>query len=124
MALTNKIRNAIYQRFGFKPAVILLRTDELETAIESNPFPEAEGEPKTLHLFFLGSEPQNPDMKKLADLKQDNEKYALIGKVFYLFESDGIGRSKLAASVEKALGVTVTARNWRSVCKIMEMAKK
>jgi len=40
-----------------------------------------------------------------------------------LFAPDGIGRSKLAANVEKAMGVPTTARNWRSALKILSMAE-
>jgi uncharacterized protein (DUF1697 family) len=47
-----------------------------------------------------------------------------INKVFYLYAPDGIGRSRLAAKVEKALGVTVTARNWRTVNEIMSIARE
>jgi uncharacterized protein (DUF1697 family) len=93
-------------------------------AIVANPFPEAEAEPKSLHLYFLTVPPENPDLKTLDRLKQDNERYSLNDKVFYLHAPDGVGRSKLATQVEKALGVAATARNWRSVCKIMAMAKE
>jgi uncharacterized protein (DUF1697 family) len=91
----------------------------MEQAMVSNPFPEAESEPKTLHLYFLASTPQNPDLQTLDSIKQANEQFKLIDNVFYLYAPDGIGRSKLAARVEKALGVAATARNWRTVCKIM-----
>ncbi len=40
----------------------------------------------------------------------------------YLHAPDGIGRSKLAERVEKALGVPVTARNWRTVSTLRGMA--
>lgn len=122
--LVDSIRDAIIQSHGFRPEVILLRSEELEKVILSNPYSEAEGEPKTLHVYFLGSAPQNPDLEKLENIKTDSERTTLMGNAFYLHAPDGIGRSKLAASVEKALGVTVTARNWRSVCKIMAMAKR
>ena len=124
LELSNQIRDAIHQSHGFAPDVILLRSEELEKAILANPFPEAQDEPKTLHLYFLGSEPQDPDMQRIEEMKSGSESAVLIGKVFYLHAPDGIGRSKLAAGVEKALGVSVTARNWRSVIKINEMAKK
>jgi len=42
----------------------------------------------------------------------------------YLHAPEGVGRSKLAASSEKLLGVPMTDRNWRTVCKVMEMAGK
>jgi uncharacterized protein (DUF1697 family) len=35
-----------------------------------------------------------------------------------------MGRSKLAANAEKLLGVPTTARNWRTVLRVMEMANQ
>ena len=93
-------------------------------AMVSNPFPQAESNPKTLHLYFLADLPEAPDLEALDALKRDTERYTLAGKLFYLYAPEGIGRSKLAARVEKSLGVAATARNWRSVSKIMAMAKE
>jgi uncharacterized protein (DUF1697 family) len=124
LGLSIRIRDAIHQSHGFTPDVILLRSEEFEEAILANPFPEVQVAPKTLHLYFLESEPHDPNMQGIEQIKSENERVALIGKVFYLHAPDGIGRSKLAAGVEKALGVSVTARNWRSVTKINQMAKR
>jgi uncharacterized protein (DUF1697 family) len=121
--LASEISAAIRKSHGFTPSVILLELGAFEKAIASNPYPEAEAEPKTLHLYFLDSLPEDPDLEGLEGLRRENERFALMGKVFYLHAPDGIGRSKLAARVEKSLGVPATARNWRSVCKIMEMAE-
>jgi uncharacterized protein (DUF1697 family) len=89
----------------------------------NNPFPEAEAEPSTLHLGFLASTPKSPDLKKLASIKTETERFQLIEDVFYLHAPEGVGRSKLAASSEKLLGVSMTDRNWRTVCKLREMAE-
>jgi uncharacterized protein (DUF1697 family) len=123
-ALSGQIGEAVHQSHGFAPQVLLLTAEEFAQAAEANPYPEAEEEPKTLHLYFLAEEPPEPDMEKLEAIKRENERFVLTDKVFYLHAPDGIGRSKLAAGVEKALGVAVTARNWRSVIKIMEMTKR
>jgi uncharacterized protein (DUF1697 family) len=122
--LSNKIRAAIKKSHGFEPQVLLLELEEMEKAVGSNPFPEAESEPKTLHLLFLASVPKNPDYDALESIKTDRERFVLKDGVFYLHASDGIGRSKLAANAEKLLGVWVTGRNWRTVCKIMTMASQ
>jgi uncharacterized protein (DUF1697 family) len=122
--LSNKIRATIKKSYGFEPQVLLLKPEEIESAIESNPFPEAESEPKTLHVHFLASMPKNPDLGALESIKSDRERFALKDKVFYLHAPDGIGRSKLAANTEKLLGVAITGRNWRTVCKVMTMAKQ
>ena len=121
--LSNKISAAIKKSHGFEPQVLLLESEEMERAVESNPFPEAESEPKALHLYFLDAIPENPDFDTLASIKSNRERFALKDGVFYLHAPDGIGRSKLAAKAEKLLGVSATARNWRTVCKIMAMAK-
>jgi uncharacterized protein (DUF1697 family) len=129
--LSKKICAAIEKHCGFVIQVLILDVNELETATlavsakqrASNPFPEAKAEPNTLHCFFLSSLPAKPNLETLESIKKDSEQFRLIGKVFYLYAPEGVGRSKLAMKVEKALGVAVTARNWRTVSKIMEMVK-
>jgi uncharacterized protein (DUF1697 family) len=122
--LSNRIGAAIKKSHGFEPQILLLELEEMEKAVGSNPFPEAESEPKSLHLFFLSSTPKGPDYDALESIRSNRERFALKDGVFYLHAPDGIGRSKLAANAEKLLGVWVTARNWRTVCKVMAMAKQ
>jgi len=119
--LSKSISNKIEKYFGFAPFILLLRPEEFEKILENNPFPKAENDPKTLHVGFLGSIPKEPNLIKLKSLRKENERFRLIGKAFYLYAPDGIGRSKLAANTEKLLGVSMTDRNWRTVNKIMEM---
>ena len=121
--LSNRISAAIKKSHGFEPRVLLLELEEMERAVASNPFPAAESQPKALHLYFLEAMPENPDFDALASIQSSRERFALEDNVFYLHAPEGIGRSKLAARVEKLLGVSATARNWRTVCKIVSMAK-
>lgn len=120
--LAQTISAAIGKKYGFSPHILLFDLPAFQEAMAANPFPEAEPEPKTLHLFFLAEIPPNPDLAALNRLKGENEHYRLINKLFYLHASDGIGRSKLAEKAEKALGVAATARNWRTVSTLMTMA--
>ena len=122
--LSSRIRTTIKKSHGFEPQVLLLELEDIERAVRSNPFPEAESDPKTLHLYFLASMPNNPDLGVLESVKSDGERFALKDGVFYLHAPEGIGRSKLAANIEKVLSVAATGRNWRTVCKVMAMAKE
>ena len=122
--LSTKIRAAIKKSHGFEPQVLLLEPEKIEKAVESNPFPEAESEPKSLHVHILASVPKNPDLDALESIKSERERFVLKDDVFYLHAPDGIGRSKLAANAEKLLGVLATSRNWRTIRKLMEMAKQ
>lgn len=120
--LSKKISAEIKKRRGFEPHVLLLSFEELEKAVTNNPFPEGENDPRTLHAGFLASTPKSPDLKRLESLRANSERFQLVGDIFYLYAPEGIGRSKLAASTEKLLGVPMTDRNWATVRKIIEMA--
>lgn len=122
--LSSRISREIQKRRGFEPRVLLLEPDDIERTIHKNPFPEGATDPVTLHAGFLASAPQKPDLRALASLKTERERFQLIDTVFYLHAPDGVGRSKLAANAERLLGVPMTDRNWRTVCKIREMAKE
>ena len=122
--LSNKIRAAIKKSHGFEPHVLLLKPAEIDRAVASNPFPEAESEPKTLHVYFLASMPNHPDLGDLESIRGDRERFVLKDRVFYLHAPEGIGRSKLAANTEKLLDVAITGRNWRTVRKVMAMVEQ
>jgi len=119
--LSRQIAAEVKKRHGFEPHVLVLNVGALEEAIANNPFPEAVDDPSKLHLGFLASVPKSPDMEKLESFRKDNERFRLIGSVFYLHAPEGVGRSKLAANSEKLLGVPMADRNWRTVCKLYAM---
>ena len=122
--LAERIREAVASSHGCEPQVLVLTTEMIEGAVRANPFPEGEAEPSKLHLFFLEAVPEAPNVEAIEEARSDSERFAVIGFVAYLHAPDGIGRSKLATKVERLLGVEGTARNWRSVVKILEMARE
>jgi len=122
--LGEEISDEIGRCRSFKPHVLVLEKLEFKQAVENNPFPEGESDPKALHLGFLDSVPSHPDLQALEALRAPSEKIELIGRVFYLFAPNGVGRSKLAAKSEKALAVPMTDRNWRTVVKIMSLLEE
>jgi uncharacterized protein (DUF1697 family) len=121
--LASEIGTAVAQSHGFIPKIMLLESPQLAEAIAANPFPQGEDEPKALHFYFLETVPEAPNLAALETLKTDREQFQLIDAVFYLYAPDGIGRSKLAAKVERAMGVSATARNWRTVSQIVTMVE-
>jgi len=117
-SLTTKIGERIEIRYGFRPQIFILSREGLLSAIESNPFTKATSEPKTLHFCMLSEPATNPDLQALDRVKTATESYNLTNHVFYLHAPDGIGRSKLAAVIERSLGVTTTSRNFRTIDKL------
>ena len=118
----NEISREIERKMGFSPEVMVLSAEQLRGSIDNNPFPTDDG--KALHFFFLESLPESPDIEKLGLLKAKSEKFVLEGRVFYLHAPEGVGRSKLAAAVEKSIGVPLTARNWNTVNKLAAMVEE
>lgn len=123
-ALAESINKAFVSQFDFSPDVMLLSALQFEKAVKNNPYADPSNDPKSVHLFFMPHLPKNPDIETMNGIKTATEDFQILANVFYMFAPDGIGRSKLAAKAEKLLGVSATARNWRSVTKIMELAQE
>jgi len=120
--ITNEISLKILKVYGFGPKVILFNEAEFIEAINNNPFDTSDG--KALHFFFMQSQPESPDLERLVAIQSKTEQFRLNKRMLYLFTPDGVGRSKLAAKIEKALGVPVTARNWNTVKKLITMVEQ
>jgi uncharacterized protein (DUF1697 family) len=118
-----KISDVIESEFGFRPTVLALSADELNNALQANPFPQAESEPKTLHFYFLQRDGATLNEAEFQKFAASNELYCLKNGVFYFYAPDGIGRSKLAGKVEKLLGVPTTARNLATVMAVVDLAR-
>ncbi len=123
-ALAAQIKKTIKNKFGFEVSVIVVSQKELAGAIKNSPFAKIPSEEanKVLHLFFMDEVPSNIRRDRLESLQQVGEEWKLKGSVFYLYTPNGFGKSKLATQVEKILGVPATARNWRTVCTLLELA--
>ena len=120
-SLATALPEELLNRCGFSPRLLLIDRARLLQAIEANPFPDASKDGSSLHLGFLEKFPPAPDLNKLTELCSPSEKWQLNGQTFYLYAPEGVGRSRLAAGAEKALGVMLTDRNWRTVTKLFEL---
>lgn len=122
-ALGQKIEQRIETEHGFRPQVFVLTREDLLSAIGANPFLQATEDPSKLHFGFLAEPATDADLTALEAAAKASEAYVLGTSVFYLHAPEGIGRSKLAANLEKHLGVAVTARNYRTVDKLLAIAE-
>src|ERR1700691_3427196 len=74
--LAKRIEHAVRAGCGFQPRVLILSAKELEQAAKSNPFPQAEAQPASLHLMFLAEPPASPDHGAMNKAKTHNEDFA------------------------------------------------
>ena len=122
-AIAKQIAEAVRKSRGFEPRVIVLTLASLKKAAAANPFPESAGDPRSVHVFFLAGRAARADLGAMERAKAKGERFALKGLAFYVHAPAGIGRSKLAGCCERLLGVDVTARNWRTVTSLIELAE-
>jgi uncharacterized protein (DUF1697 family) len=120
-ALQARISRLMLEEFGFEPRVMVISGEELADAIRANPFPDASKDHKRLHLYFLAENPKNADLESLARVDAARERFALKGRVFYLYTPDGFADSVLRSRVERCLQVAATARNWRTANELLKM---
>jgi uncharacterized protein (DUF1697 family) len=123
--LAAEIRAAIKAKFGFEPHVIVISAKELADSVANNPFSELslDSDGKALHFFFLAEAPRNFDQDRLAAVRRQSERWQVEGRILYLHTPQGFGNSKLSSQIERILGVTATARNWSTVCALLNLAK-
>jgi uncharacterized protein (DUF1697 family) len=116
--LSDLIAEAVSSEFGFQISVMVLTASEFAAVVAANPFVSDVAEPKLLHAWFLRETPTKANTQRMDEIASDNEAFLLTDHALYLHAPDGVGRSKLAANIERCVGVPATARNWRTVKKI------
>jgi len=119
--ISDQLSDAIEKRFSFRPKVMCIGADRINSALENNPFPQDPEILKNLHMFFMTEKPKAIDDELLSSIQKEGEEYKYLNRVFYLYAPNGIWKSKIGARVEKILGVPMTARNLRTVMKLQAL---
>ena len=118
------ISELIESTFGLTIPVVVRTAEQLQAAIDNNPFPEMVDQPKFLHLFFC-QEPVAPEA--IAGLDHERflpDRMEAGANEIYVSYQDGVAGSKLTNAVlDRALGQVTTARNWNTVLKLLDMAE-
>ena len=117
------IVDGIRKDFGVDAPVVILAPADVRSAIERNPFRSDAVDAKTLHYFFLTASVSDADFDSLERAKRDSERFGLVDSVFYVHAPDGMAKSKLATKVESCLGVSATARNQRTVERMLALVE-
>lgn len=111
------------ERFGFEVPVMVRTRDELAAIVEADPLGDVATDPKRLQVMFLAGP---LDRARLAHLDPDDfapETFCLGEREIYVWSPEGIRTSPvLKALSDKRLGVAATARNWRTVVALLELA--
>jgi uncharacterized protein (DUF1697 family) len=122
-AIARKVAAEFVKEFGFAAKIVVVDAKRWGTIVENNPYAKfAADNPKTVHAGICEGEPNATGLKALLTKTGGSETFVIGKGIIYLHAPDGFGTSKFAAGMEKACGVPMTVRNWRTIEALWKMA--
>ena len=125
IALEDLVHKMLLDQFGFDIAVIIFTPNYLEKVIAENPFyKDKTKDEKKFYVLFLKDNPLAEQIDHLATYDYSPEEYILVDKLIYYYAAIGAGKAKMSTNFfENKLKVSATARNWRTVNKLLDLSK-
>jgi len=122
-ALEGPFEKAIRERFHFSIPVVVRSASSCSRYVNGNPFPEESTKGSDWVLLALSKLP--PKANAATELQSNatrGERVVKQGDAIWIHYANGIGRSKSTpALLDRYVGSSATARNWRTVLKLNEM---
>ncbi len=119
-----EISSGIKNKFGFDVKVVVMKSKEIEYVFKNNPFIKRKKDADKLCVTFLSKTPSDENIEKMHAIDYSPEEYVIDRRYIYLFLPNGFGKAKLNNNFfENKLKVFGTARNWKTIRKLSELAK-
>ncbi|MCW5518625.1 DUF1697 domain-containing protein [Aureitalea sp. L0-47] len=119
--LQDTFQKAILQKYGWQVPVLVKKPTEIEEFLNNCPFPKEKKEKSYFTLLF--KPPSTENIETTLSYQYPNEEYHITPQCVYFYCSTGYGRAKLSGNFfENKLKVTVTARNYRTMMKLLELS--
>jgi uncharacterized protein (DUF1697 family) len=123
--VADRVTGLLEKEFSMDVPVVVRAPPELTRVASRNPFPVAARErPNLLHVFFLAGTPDAADVVSLSDHELARGSCQVDGNHLYVDYRNGVHNSRLTAQFfTRVLHVDGTARNWRTVVALEELAR-
>ena len=117
-----KLAAKIEKEFGLKIKTMVRARAEIEEIVKNNPFVGQFENDKDLHVFFLDEELSKEKRELLLSNNRETEMFAVRSREIYCLLRVSVLDSLMGKDyIGKKLKVTATARNWRTVNKVLEL---
>ena len=117
------VRDVVRERFGVDTAVVVRTPAQLRDVLDWCPFPEAVASPTTLHVVHLATEPAAGRVADLLAADWTPDAVAVRGREAVVAYAATMHGSRLQhATLTRRLGVDGTARNWRTLTALVDLA--
>lgn len=120
--IAERIKKAIEKEFGLNIKTIVRSIKEIENIVKNNPFDGQFENDKDLHVFFLDEEMPKEKVELLLSNNNENEQYFVRNREIFCWLKVSVLDSLMGKDyIAKKLKVSSTARNWRTVNKVLEI---
>lgn len=122
-AVATAVEEGMAERFGMDVGAVVRTAKRLAAIVAADPLGEVADDPARRMVIFLPAAPDRAALRALAEEDFGDERFEASGLEVYAWCPGGIGRSRLMAALGDArLTPGGTARNWRTVTRLAEMA--
>jgi uncharacterized protein (DUF1697 family) len=115
---SKRIQQEIEKRLGVSSRVTVLTAAELDVAVRGNSLLKVASHPSRLLVGALATRDDRSRLEPLTRKRWGLERLALGERVCYLWCPDGVIKSRLMKEVDRALGESITSRNWSTIQKL------
>ncbi len=116
--IAGAVKACLRNRFGANVPVFVLCAQQLATLVEALPF---EGDPSRVLLYFCMTPLESCEDAVMREHLRPDEELLVTRDVIFLHAPAGVSTSKLAARIERHVPVSLTARNLRTVRRLVDM---
>jgi uncharacterized protein (DUF1697 family) len=122
--LEHAVEKQIKKALGLDVRVLVRTAAQLAKVAKANPFLKAKKDEAALHVTFLKEKPAAAKVKAIDPEVGGADEFRVASREIYLHFPNGYGRTKLNNTFfEKKLAVPATTRNWRTVTKLVDLAR-
>ncbi len=116
------VEAAVQDRYGYFREVMTRTPRELQAALDAHPFDVAD-EARS-YVSMLSAEPGADALAAASAVRTGDDQWRVVGRELHLRYASGAGLATLSQeALAKRLGVAATARNLRTIRKLLDLAR-
>lgn len=116
-----KIHESIKKYFSIEVPVLVISPKELKQIFDDCPFPEEKK--RSSYFTMIYNVPDKTLVDEVSKLSYANEEFVITRQCIYFYSSIGYGRAKCNNNFfERKLKIISTARNYKTMIKLIAMA--
>jgi len=120
-AFEREVEAAVQKRYGYFREVMTRTPSELQAALDAHPF-DVDDETRS-YVSVLSGEPSAGGVAAASVIRTGDDQWQVIGRELHLRYANGAGQAALSQeALAKRLGVAATARNLRTIRKLLDLA--